>query len=189
MSEKVVPFRQREKLALYDTPTLVGEINAETSEVLSQLIEAEAVNHKTPIDVVVKSRGGNVEDALVLIQDINRIRETYGVKIRMIAKGYADSSATLLVAMGDERIAYSDTEFLLHEPRLTTEEPGTETLTEARREAYETRRLQRRTWKMLSKRTGKSIQEIKELEKQEKSITSQQAMEFGLIDRIVVFER
>ena len=86
MNERVVPFRTKEKLALYDAPTLVGEINSESSEILTQLIEHEAVDGGKTIDIVIKSRGGSSEETLLLLQDINRIRETYGVKIRALEK-------------------------------------------------------------------------------------------------------
>lgn len=191
---KIVPFRQHEKVALYDKPTLVGEIMDMNVEIFSQLIEAEALQAGSRkagamIDIVIKSRGGDNDEALILVQDILRIRETYGVKIRAYAKGYADSSATFIVAMCDERIALGHTEFLLHEPRLTTEESSEQTLEESRIENYETRVGLRRMQKMLAKRLNKPLSEIITEYKKDKPMNEHQAMEFGLIDKAIIYQR
>lgn len=188
MKEEMLNFPERHKrLPLFDIPVLKCDISPESAETMAELLEAEAVGGNKTVDFVISSRGGNLDEAFILTQDMQRIRDTYNVKFRAIAKGYADSAATLVFAAADIRVAYSDTEFLIHEPRIETEEPGEQTLTEARYEVFVTRKLQRRAHKLLAHAMGKSVQEIREIEKIGKPMTAQQAAELGLVHEIRVF--
>lgn len=173
------------RLALYDAVILNDDITPQTALGVVAGIEQKAIDGDKIIDLVVSSRGGDLDETLILLQDLDRLRNTYGCRIKTIARGYAESAATLLVAMGDHRVAYEDTEFLIHEPILTTTGPGEETLTEARREVYETRVAQRKMRKLFAKATGKSLKEV--IAKENKKMTSREALEFGLIDEVILF--
>ncbi len=186
-----------EPLILFDVPTLKGDIEPENAEEFIQRLEEEVVTFVSlteeesngwngEVTFVVSSWGGQLDEALIITQDIQRMRETYGVKFKAVAKGYADSAATVVFASADKRIAYSDTEFLIHDPVLKTEEESEQTLTEARYDIYTSRVLKRRAEKLLAKATGKTWQEISAKSKENKPMTAQQALEFGLVNEVRV---
>lgn len=190
----IIPFKQREKVSLHGKPTLIGDVGETSVEIFSQMIEETALEVASTksgnfVDIVIKSRGGEIDEAHILVQDLLRIRETYGVKIRAYAKGYADSSATFVVAMCDERIALGHTEFLLHEPQISTDEPLDEPLGKSRQDVVEARIAHRRMIKTLAKRIDRPFKEVFDKAKEGKPMNEHEALEFGIIDRIVIFER
>lgn len=174
----------KEAFPLYNAIVVKGQITPETAETFSQLLEAKALKHDKIIPIVVSSNGGDTQELFLMLQDMDRVRNTYHCKIRTIAKGYANSAATLLVASGDkgERWAYPDSEFLIHGVSITVEETETVSWKELKKETLEARQIQRKIYKALALKTGHTLQEIYQ---NERPFTSEQAKDFGIIDKIM----
>jgi ATP-dependent Clp protease protease subunit len=128
----------------------------------------------------VNSPGGEIQEALA-IHDL--IRTTLNPKV--VALGMAASAASMIVLQaGDQRLSLPNTRFMLHE--ISRMSYGAETTTQAQEAAREMRLLQERMLAVLAKRTGRTAKEIsKAIGKKDLWLTAEEALEWGLIDRIM----
>ena len=160
---------------------LMGEITSQTAnDFLSQYLFLEGESDD-PITIYVNSTGGEVTAGLV-IYDIIR---TSKLKINMICTGMAASMAAILMAAGQEgrRYILPHSKMMIHEPRMLSGVGGSATSIKNISESIlETRRI---TNEILAQHTGKSMEEIDEATAYDNYMNAEQAIEFGLCDKIV----
>ena len=144
--------------------------------------------NKKDITLVINSTGGEVDDLFEMKDEVDRIRGAYNVKLRTIVRGKAYSAAAYLVSWGDERLSYPSARFYLHHPQVIFEwENGRKKkdFGEVRKSVLDMRRQERIMEKWLIKATGKPIKEL--LSHYDRHLTAHEALEIGLIDRIILF--
>ena len=137
-----------------------------------------------PILIVITSPGGVVLPGLALYDEILETRSR-GVNVIMRVSGYAASMAAIVLQAATIREAFVNSRILIHEVRQFKfwSEDSTSYLEE---ELGEMKKLQEILYSILSKRTGRDIEEIKKtVWKTNRWFSSWEAKEFGLIDRIV----
>ena len=139
---------------------------------------------RNPIDVLINSEGGELH-AGMLIYDV---MQGCPVKIRTYVIGRAYSMAAFLFIAGTGgRYILPHSEIMLHEPLFGNRIGGTaatirsasEALVEARSHLNE----------ILSKHTGKTVDEIEKETAYDHFFSAEEAVSFGAADKIIRFEQ
>ncbi len=158
---------------------LQGEITSKHQEKLSQFIfYLNAIDH-TLITLLIDSGGGAKKSGLMICDAI----KLSTAPIDALVIGAAYSASFRILQSCRKRIAYPNAKFMFHgssfsgSRRIDEEDFETE-LNELRTSHEEQLRL-------ISKRSGQPIKELRKWSKQEHYFTAEEAKKFGFIDEIV----
>lgn len=148
-------------------------------ELVEKIIYLDSISHE-PITLVISSQGGRVDAGLVLydvIQIVQSPVRTIGVM--------AYSMGAFLLASGTkgERWVLPHTRVMLHEPKLSQGAAGS--ASNIRDLANDMLKTKKMLDEIISKHTGKSLEEVEENTSYEHFFTAEQALDFGLIDGIL----
>ena len=148
---------------------------------LVMLLTAE--DAERPIDLLINSPGGDINAGL-LIYDIIQGSRT---PIRTFCLGRAFSMAAVLFACGNHgRFILPHSEVMLHEPLLGNRIGGNASSVQSISEALlETKR---KINGLLAKHTGKTAGEIEEASRYDHYFSAEEAVDFGLADKIESFD-
>ena len=149
----------------------------------AELDMAAGLSKDGEVDVYVTSCGGSVEELMLMITEMEKVRVAFGVNVNTIAEGYAYSGGAMLVALGDHRSAQPNTMLMIHDVQLGISKG---TLREHRLIDIHARKQQRIIEKKMAKRAGKTPAEIRKL--WDVYLTGDEAMKAGLIDEVIVYE-
>ena len=159
---------------------LSGEINEEMANAfLSQILYLEK-NADQPVTIYINSPGGSVNAGL-LIYDV--LKES-NLTIHMVCTGMAASMAAILLAGGQKgrRYILPHSKVMIHEPLIEGGIGGSaSSIKNISDSILQTREL---TNRILAKHTGKSIEEIDEATKFDHYMNAEEAVAFGICDRI-----
>ena len=164
--------------------SLKGEINHESSDALvEQILLLAAEDPKKPIDLLINSPGGEIT-AGMLIYDVI---QGCPAPVRLFCQGRAYSMAAVLFASGQHgRYILPNSEVMLHEPLLGNRVGGNASSIKSISESLmETKQKLNR---LLAKHTGKAEEEIEEAIAYDHFFNAEDAVAFGLADRIVGFD-
>jgi ATP-dependent protease ClpP protease subunit len=125
--------------------------------------------------------GGGLDGAFSIYDIIKLIKET-GRKIKIIALNRCFSAAIVVFMAGDERIAGKHSEFLLHPAASSIESGKTDELQE--RINY-LRAIERRVAEIYASGGKKQVEEFLAMIKLEHLVTALEALELGIVTRIV----
>jgi len=167
---------RRRRLFLYED---ISELSV--GRYIQGLIILGDENTDKPIEVIMSSCGG-CEYEMLAAYDMMRSLSNVQIIVRAIGK--IMSAAPLILAAGDERLAYPDTQFMVHESSYEIEERHNNAKTTiahfdnitkiwADRMAERTN-LSAKQWLNLTEKTGK-----------DKYFNAEQALKYGLIDKII----
>lgn len=158
----------------------VGEINRETvNAVILQLRYLQAQDDAGEITIFVNSPGGNVSDGLALLDTMAALR----CPIRTVCMGMAASMGALIFASGNKRDIVPHARVMIHDPLISGGIGGSALKLDAiAKDLMRTREI---TAQILADCTGHTIEEIYERTAQDTYFTAQEALEFGLADRII----
>ena len=159
---------------------LTGEITEETADlVVAQLLFLEADDSKKDISLYINSPGGSVTAGLAIYDTMNYI----ACDVSTICIGQAASMGALLLASGakGKRYARPNSEILIHQPLGGAQGKSTDV------EIYTRRLLRTRETlnAILSERTGKDLATIAADTEKDNFMSSAEALEYGLIDRVM----
>ena len=143
-----------------------------------QLLNSEPSDK--PIEIFISTFGGSVFE-LFSIYDMIRASKSH---IVTIGYGKIMSAGTLLLSCGDERKAYPNTQFMIHEILYSL---GYDKHTVQKSEVVNADQLNDRFLGLLAKCTNKSLKQWKTLthSRPDKYFDAKQALEWGLIDKII----
>lgn len=161
-----------------------GEINAETAcSFLKQVLFLNREDAHKPIDVMVNSCGGEINSGLLMYDVI----QSSTAPIRMYCAGKAYSMAAILIACGMHgRYILPHGELMLHQPLLGNQVGGNaSSLKSISDSLLETKA---KINAILSKHTGKSVDEIEQMTSFDHYFTAEEAVDAGLCDEICSFE-
>jgi ATP-dependent Clp endopeptidase proteolytic subunit ClpP len=170
---------------------LPGEIDQPTS--LSFMldmftIQSERTNKNLPIWIIIDSVGGSPFSGFTIYDTIRGLVES-GVPVHTLGIGLIASMATVILQAGLKRYALPNTQFLVHQARISTEEGEQTDVEELEERSAELRRVNDRTIKVLADRSGMDLKKIKAMAKKKDCwIDVHRAKEFGpngLIDEVV----
>jgi len=159
---------------------LNGEINDGVSAlVCAQLLFLEAENPKKPINLYINSPGGVVTSGFAMYDTMRFIR----APVHTLCMGTARSMGSFLLMAGQpgERYALPNASILIHQPLGGFQGQASDMLIHAE-EIRKTKQLMTRLY---AEHCGRSYDEFEQAMDRDRFMTAQEAMEWGLIDRIL----
>jgi ATP-dependent Clp protease protease subunit len=157
------------------------DVNAYTAKGLCAKLEYLASTSKEPITLILNSPGGYVYEGLMIYNTMKRLVAS-GIELTCEVRGMAASMGAIILQAASKRVASSDTRFLIHE--VSSISWGT--TSQLQEEAEEVKKLNELLNGIISKKTGKNLEELTALEKKtDVWFSAQEALNFGLIDEIL----
>ena len=161
---------------------LSEEVNsASASLVVAQLLFLDAEDPGKDIYLYINSPGGSITDGMAIYDTIQYIKSD----VCTICVGLAASMGSVLLAAGTKgkRYALPNSEVLIHQPLIGGGLSGQ--TTEIKIHADHMVRTREKLNKILSERTGQSIETIEKDTERDHYMTAEEAKEYGLIDEIM----
>ena len=159
---------------------LSDEVNdATASLVVAQMLFLEAQDPDKDIAFYINSPGGSVTAGMAIYDTMNYIK----CDVSTICIGMAASMGAFLLSAGTKgkRIALPHSEIMIHQPLGGAQGQASDIKIRAEL-ILRTRDMLN---KILSENTGKPIEQIEKDTDRDNFMTAQQALEYGLIDRIL----
>ena len=149
------------------------------ASICMQLLFLEAENPKKEIAMYINSPGGVVSAGLAIYDTMQFIRPAISTTVM----GQAASMGSLLLTAGhkDMRFALPHASVMVHQPSGGFQGQVTDILIHARN----VEALKKRLNEIYVKHTGRSYKEIEDALERDNFLTADQAVEFGLIDKIL----
>ena len=160
------------------------EVNATTASlVVAQLLFLESEDPDKEINLYINSPGGSVTDGLAIVDTMNYIK----CPVNTICLGLAASFGAVLLANGEKgkRYATPNAEILIHQPLIGGHGISGQT-TDIKIHAEQMVKTRERLTKILSDRTGQPLEKVMEDTERDRYMTAEEALEYGLIDEILV---
>ncbi len=158
---------------------LSDEVNDTTASlVVAQLLFLEAQDPDKDISFYINSPGGSVTAGMAIYDTMKFIK----CDVSTICIGMAASMGAFLLSSGTKgkRIALPNSEIMIHQPLGGAKGQATDIKIQAELILRTRDNLNR----ILAENTGRSIEEIARDTERDNFMTSQQALEYGLIDKI-----
>ncbi len=158
---------------------LSDEVNDTTASlVVAQLLFLEAQDPDKDISFYINSPGGSVTAGMAIYDTMKFIK----CDVSTICIGMAASMGAFLLSSGTKgkRIALPNSEIMIHQPLGGAKGQATDIKIQAELILRTRDNLNR----ILAENTGRSIEEIARDTERDNFMTSKQALEYGLIDKI-----
>lgn len=156
------------------------EVNDVTASlVVAQLLFLEAEDPNKDISLYINSPGGSITAGMAIFDTMNYIK----CDVSTIAIGMAASMGAFLLAAGTKgkRIALPNSEIMIHQPSGGAQGQATDIGIQAERII----KIKQKLNEILAERTGQPIEVIKRDTERDNFMTAQQALEYGLIDKVI----
>ena len=159
---------------------LSDEVNdATASLVVAQLLYLEAQDPDKDISFYINSPGGSVTAGMAIYDTMNFIK----CDVSTVCIGMAASMGAFLLSAGTKgkRFALPNSEIMIHQPLGGAKGQATD----IKIQAELILRTRDRLNSILAKNTGKSIDEIARDTERDNYMTAEQALAYGLIDKVI----
>ncbi len=159
---------------------LSEEVNDTTASlIVAQLLYLEAQDPDKDIQFYINSPGGSVTAGMAIYFTMQYIK----CDVATICVGMAASMGAFLLSAGTKgkRMALPNSEIMSHQPSAGTQGQITDMAIHMKR--LET--IKARMNRILADNTGKSVEEVTAACERDNFMTSDEAMAFGLIDRVL----
>jgi ATP-dependent Clp protease protease subunit len=159
---------------------LSEEVNDTTAAlIVAQMLYLEAQDPDKDIQFYINSPGGSVTSGMAIYDTMQYIK----CDVSTICVGMAASMGAFLLAAGTKgkRIALPNSEIMIHQPLGGMQGQVTDIQIHAQRLGEIKKKLN----EILAERTGKSYEEISRDTERDNFLTAQQALDYGLIDRVI----
>ncbi len=149
------------------------------SLVCAQLLFLEAENPKKEINLYINSPGGVVTSGLAIYDTMQFIKPP----VSTLCTGQAASMGSLLLCAGakDMRFATPNASIMVHQPSGGYQGQATDIMIHAQW----TEALKRRLNEIYVRHTGQSYESVHSALERDRFMTTDQALEFGLIDKVI----
>ena len=159
---------------------ITGPIEDITSSlIVAQLLFLEADNPKKEIAMYINSPGGVVTSGLAIYDTMQFVRPA----VSTLCIGQAASMGSLLLAAGDKdmRFALPNARIMLHQPSGGFQGQATDIMLHAQ----EILNLKKRLNEIYVKHTGQSLKKIEDALERDYFLTSEMAVEWGVVDKVI----
>jgi len=159
---------------------LCEEVNdASASLVVAQLLYLEGQDPDKDISLYINSPGGSVTAGLAIYDTMQYIK----CDVSTICIGMAASMGAFLLSSGakGKRLALPNSEIMIHQPMGGMQGQVTDIKIHAERYL----RIKENLNKMLADNTGKPLEVIQRDTERDNFMSAQEAMEYGLIDKVI----
>lgn len=156
------------------------EVNsASASVIVAQLLYLESQDPTKDISLYINSPGGSVTDGFAIYDTMQYIK----CDVSTICMGMAASMGAFLLAAGakGKRIALPNSTIMIHQPLGGYQGQATDMEIHTKYMLDIKSRLNR----ILSENTGKPLDIVKNDTERDNFMTAQQALEYGLIDKVI----
>ena len=160
---------------------LNDEVNHVTAGlVVAQLLFLEGQDPEKDICLYINSPGGSISDGMAIYDTMNYIK----CDVSTICMGMAASMGSFLLAAGakGKRLALPNSEIMIHQPLGGT---GRAQASDIEIHANHIIRIKNKMNTLLSQMTGQPLETIEKDTDRDNFMTPQQALEYGLIDKII----
>ena len=156
--------------------------HATASLVIAQMLFLESEDPDKEICLYINSPGGSITDGMAIVDTINYIK----CPVSTICVGMAASMGAVLLACGakGKRYATPNAEVMIHQPLIGGGGLSGQT-TEIKIHADHMVRTRDKLNKLLSEKTGQSLETIERDTERDNYMTAEQALAYGLIDGIM----
>ena len=157
------------------------EVNDTTASlVVAQLLYLEAQDPDKDIQMYINSPGGSVTAGMAIYDTMQYIK----CDVSTICIGMAASMGAFLLSSGakGKRIALPNAEVMIHQPSAGTQGK----VTDMEIDVEHFLKLKKRLNQILADNTGQPIEVIERDTERDNYMTAQQAMEYGLVDHVIV---
>lgn len=169
---------------LKDRIIYLGEdVNPTTSSlVVAQMLFLESEDPDKEIYFYINSPGGSITDGMAIVDTMNYIK----CPVSTVCVGLAASMGAVLLTSGEKgkRFAMPNSEILIHQPLIGGGGISGQA-TEIKIHADHMVKTREKLNKLLSERTGQTIEVIERDTERDHYMTAQEALEYGLIDGIM----
>ena len=158
---------------------LSGEIDDNTANVvIAELLYLDSINNDD-ISLYINSPGGSVSAGMAIFDTMNYIKSD----VSTICIGMAASMAAFLLACGKsgKRYCLPNSEVMIHQPLGGVQGQATEIKIVAERII----KLKNKLNQILSEKPNKKLSEIEKDTDRDYYMNSQEALEYGIIDKII----
>jgi len=159
---------------------LTGPIDDNIASLIcAQLLFLESENPKKEISFYINSPGGLVWSGLAIYDTMQYISS----KIMTICIGQAASAGSLLLTAGEKDMRFSlpNSRIMVHQPSGGFQGQ----VTDIEIHTNEIKKTKIRLNEIYAKHTGKKIEEISKIMERDKYFSPDEAIKFGLIDKII----
>ena len=156
-----------------------GEINDYTANsIIAQLLYLDSLS-SDDINIYINSPGGSVTAGMAIYDTMNFVNSN----VNTICVGLAASMGAFLLSSGTKgkRYALPNSEIMIHQPLGGVQGQATEIKIVAEHIIKTKEKLN----KILSKNTGQNIKKIEEDTERDHFLTAEEALKYGLIDKII----
>jgi ATP-dependent Clp protease protease subunit len=150
-----------------------------TSRVITQLLYLDHEDAKKPIKIFINSPGGSADDGFAIYDMIRFVRSP----VKIISAGLSASAATviMLAAKKENRFALPNARIMIHQPSMRSFGAAED----LRRTAEQILKLRQRINELYAQETGQPLAKVSEDTDRDYWMTAQEAVEYGLISRVV----
>ncbi len=159
---------------------LTGPIDDNIASLIcAQILFLESENPKKEISFYINSPGGIVWSGLAIYDTMQYVSS----KIMTICIGQAASAGSLLLTAGAKGMRFSlpNSRIMVHQPSGGYQGQ----VTDIEIQTNEIKKTKQRLNEIYSKHTGKKITEVSSIMERDKYFSPEEAIKFGLIDKIV----
>ena len=166
---------------LKDRIILIGEeINSNSAaSIIAQLLYLEADDSKAPITMYINSPGGSVTDGFAIYDIMNNIK----CPIRTVCVGMSASMGAFLLSSGTRGMRYClpNSCVMIHQPLVGAQGQASEVEIIAKRILA----LRKDLFQIMSKNSKVDFEKMASLCERDNYLTPEEALEIGLIDKII----
>jgi ATP-dependent Clp protease protease subunit len=159
---------------------LSEEVNDTTASlIVAQLLYLEAQDPDKDIQFYINSPGGSVTAGLAIYDTMQYIK----ADVSTICVGMAASMGAFLLSAGakSKRIALPNAEIMIHQPSGGSRGQASD----IKIQADQILRIRETLNRILAENTGRSVEEIARDTERDHFLTAQEAVEYGLIDKVI----
>ena len=156
------------------------EVNsASAGVVVAQLLYLEGQDPEKDISLYINSPGGVITDGMAIYDTMQYIK----CDVSTICLGMAASMGAFLLAAGTKgkRFALPNSEIMIHQPSGGAQGQATDISIHA----THILRVKDKLNQILSERTGQPLDVVKRDTERDNFMTAQEALEYGLIDKVI----
>ena len=161
---------------------LADEVNDTTASlVVAQLLFLESQDPNKDISLYINSPGGSISAGMAIYDTMNYIK----CDVSTICIGMAASMGAFLLSAGTKgkRIALPNSEILIHQPLISGGLGGQ--ASDIKIHSDHLIAIREKMNRILAANTGKTVEEIARDTDRDNYLTAAQALEYGIIDKVI----
>ena len=159
---------------------LVGPVNDQMANlIVAQLLFLESENPDKDISLYINSPGGSVSAGLAIFDTMNFIKPD----VSTLCTGLAASMGAFLLAAGTKgkRFSLPNSRVMIHQPSGGSQGMASDIEIQAKEILY----LRERLARIMAENTGQSIEQIHRDTDRDRFMSAEEAVEYGMIDRVL----